>query len=145
MLLKKIYSSDGYINEKIVYGSISILATESGRMNSTVTFSGNLTCPVTYHNGLPILKTAVGIMKYYMDGKLYATSKSTDICKYTVDYYLKECHRANLFKIFESNTSSSVTSCKLETPGRALDVPINAKIVAITEIAIDQPTIEDTP
>lgn len=63
----------------------------------------------------------------------------------TCHMVLKVCHLANLFKIFVSKTSSSGASCRLNIAGRALEVPINASMVDITEIAIAQALIYDTP
>ena len=79
----KISSSDGFsLNEKASFGTNSIVIILSGKLNSTVTFSGNETGPITYSNGQPILKTGVGIIKYYVGGKIYATSKITEVCTY---------------------------------------------------------------
>lgn len=75
-------SSVGFsINELGIYTASKVVLTVSGRMNSTVTFTGTGACPVYNIKGQKLINNAIINFNYLQNGKIFA--KSTDKSIYT--------------------------------------------------------------
>jgi hypothetical protein len=110
-MVYKVSSTNFAINELITYGATKATLKVSGRMNSTVTFSGTGSCPVYYLNGQKVLNNGLITIYYYRNGKVFAktTDKSVTTYKsFNGQYrFIKTTHTMNSF-YSNGNTRKSV-------------------------------------
>jgi len=116
----------------------------SGRVSSTITLSGIDTIPIYNIHGQKLLTNGVANVNYYLNGKIFATSKSKTIDTYNSFYgtyiSVKKTEPTNtvyangftrtsvITRIYNRNSEGTLTGMKVSGTSNGTEI-INKKVV----------------